>query len=92
LNSNLYFTARLSEEARRNNFRLILRLATPVPLDISVVQVASEAKDDPILATALNAGADYLVTGDKALLDLGAFEGTRIVTAAEFVAILDMAS
>jgi uncharacterized protein len=89
LNTNRYFASRLSESARRDNLRLILRLAVRVGLSLSVSGVASQAKDDPILATALNANADYLVTGDKALLTLRTFEGTRIVTAADFVAIID---
>lgn len=34
-------------------------------------------------------GADYVVSGDKDLLRLGEFQGTRIVTPAEFLAILE---
>ena len=43
--------------------------------------------DDRVIACALAAGADFLVTGDEDLLTLGAVEGVRIITPA---ALLDM--
>jgi putative PIN family toxin of toxin-antitoxin system len=54
-----------------------------------VVSVARDKKDDPYLATARAARADYLVTEDEDLLVLGEYEGTKIVNAATFLAILD---
>jgi len=45
--------------------------------------------DDNVLACALEADADYLVTGDKDLLDLKAFKGTRIVNPREFELLFD---
>ncbi len=48
--------------------------------------------DDHILACAVAADADFLVTGDKRhLLPLGTFGRTRIVTAAEFILELEQA-
>ena len=44
--------------------------------------------DDFLLAMAAAAGADYLVTGDKALLGLQRIADTRIVSARRFAAIL----
>jgi hypothetical protein len=45
--------------------------------------------DDAIFVEAAIAGeADYIVTGDRDLLELGSYEGIRIVTPAEFVALL----
>ena len=38
--------------------------------------------DDAVLATAVAAGADFLVTGDKDLLILNTFAGIQIVTPA----------
>jgi putative PIN family toxin of toxin-antitoxin system len=43
-----------------------------------------DAKDLVILGTAVSAHADCLVTGDRDLLDLGAYEGIAIVTPREF--------
>jgi uncharacterized protein len=51
--------------------------------------VPDDPKDDPIIATAVAAKADYLVTGDRAhLLPLGQYEGIRIVSPQEFLDIL----
>jgi predicted nucleic acid-binding protein len=42
-------------------------------------------KDDlPILAAAIAAGAEVLVTGDKELLDLGHIEGLEIISPRQF--------
>lgn len=46
------------------------------------VASSSDPDDDPLLATAVEGKADWLVTGDKAdLLSLGKVKGIRIVTA-----------
>lgn len=45
------------------------------------VSVSSDPDDNMILATAIAAGADLIVTGDKShLLDLGSVEGVLIVS------------
>lgn len=46
--------------------------------------VPTDADDDQVLAAALAAGADLIVSGDRRdLLPLGSYEGIPIVTAAE---------
>jgi predicted nucleic acid-binding protein len=50
--------------------------------------VASHPEDDLILATAVSAQADYLVTGDRQLLALGEYQGAQIVTPRAFATIL----
>ncbi len=49
---------------------------------------SADPGDDFLLAMSVAADADYLVTGDKALLSLGRFAATRIVTPRRFVALL----
>jgi predicted nucleic acid-binding protein len=44
--------------------------------------------DDLILATALSAQADYLVTGDSQLQGLGAYRGVAIISPREFLSRL----
>ena len=46
--------------------------------------VCRDPDDDAILACALEARADYLVTGDMDLLELKIFKGIRIVTPRDF--------
>jgi predicted nucleic acid-binding protein len=43
-----------------------------------------------ILATAVSARADYLVTGDRQLLALGEYQGVQMVTPRDFLAILSL--
>ncbi len=48
-----------------------------------------DPEDDHVIAAALEAVAEFVVSGDKDLLSLGAYRGTRIVTPAEFLGILE---
>lgn len=54
----------------------------------TAVRTSRDANDDHILACAMAAAADVLVTGDKDLLVPGEFEGIPIVTPREFLAAL----
>ena len=47
-----------------------------------------DAGDNPVVGTAAAAGADYLVTGDRGLLDLASVAGTEIVSVRRFNKIL----
>jgi putative PIN family toxin of toxin-antitoxin system len=49
------------------------------------VRVCRDPQDDMFLECSLRAKADLLVAGDKDLLVLGFYKGTRIVTPAEYV-------
>ena len=60
---------------------------TPIAADAR--GVASHPEDDLILATAVSARAEYLVTGDRQLLALQQFQGVQIVSPRDFLAILD---
>jgi predicted nucleic acid-binding protein len=53
------------------------------------VKVSDDPDDDRVLEAAVAGEADYIVTGDDDLLRPGEFRGTRIVTPALFLAILD---
>jgi predicted nucleic acid-binding protein len=50
--------------------------------------VATHPEDDLVLATAVSAHADYLVTGDRKLQRLGSYQGVRILSPREFLAVL----
>jgi len=51
--------------------------------------VCRDKDDDIVLACALEAAVDYLVTGDKDLLILKTFRGIRIVTPRDFELLFD---
>ena len=83
------FFRSLLSSARIADFLQMLRVdATFVPLTETVVGVATHPEDDFVLATAASARADFLVTGDHDLLRLGAFRGTVIVSARDYLAML----
>jgi putative PIN family toxin of toxin-antitoxin system len=50
-----------------------------------VLAIVNDESDNRVLEAATAAAADYIVSGDADLLDLGSFEGIPIVTAAQFV-------
>lgn len=63
----------------------VMRMTTIVDApDIEPVIIA-DPKDDMVLACALAAAAQYIVSGDHHLLDLGQWRGMQIVTANEFL-------
>lgn len=69
-----------------NEIRRLALLFEPA----GTVAVSPDPDDDFLLAVAESAGADFLVTGDKAgLLALGRHGPTRIVTARALAEILD---
>ncbi len=47
--------------------------------------VCTDPDDDKFIACALAANADFIVSGDKALCDVGRFKSVKIITAAEFL-------
>jgi len=51
--------------------------------------VCSDSDDDKFLAAALSAKASYIVTGDKALLKVAEFSGTKIVQPSSFLKALN---
>lgn len=54
---------------------------------LKIKDVCRDADDDNILACALAAKAEYLVTGDADLLVLKSYQGIRIITPRDFEAL-----
>lgn len=76
--------------ATRDSRAVLDLLATAEIVElIDIPMVSRDRKDDPFLATAHTGAADYLVSEDRDLLDLGAHEGTPIVTAETFLGLLE---
>lgn len=68
-----------------SRIRDIAKMVEPAPC---VHGIAEDDEDDIILATAVAAIADYLVTGDRYLLDLRSYGGIPIVNARDFLNVL----
>jgi putative PIN family toxin of toxin-antitoxin system len=85
LTEDLQRSRRFSSLARR----AILRVARYVTIPPNVRPwVLGDPNDDPIVQTAVSAGADYLVTADTEVLKLEKVESVRIITASQFEKLL----
>jgi len=93
------FTA-LNRDRIRNVFRLIAddiqqhaaaleRETVHTAITHEVHGVATHPEVDLILATAVSAAADYLVTGDKQLQALGSYGGVLILSPRAFLDVLE---
>ena len=56
--------------------------------DLPNIKLVRDPADDKIVACALAADADYIVTRDKDLLSLGGHEGIRMITPERFLHLL----
>ena len=84
LTEELEFSRQLAILSRKR----IMRRSILVDPSTSRHVVPDDPKDSPILQAALKAGADYLVTNDRHLLDLSPYEGLRIVSMTDYYQIL----
>jgi putative PIN family toxin of toxin-antitoxin system len=83
-----YFQARLTSAQVTQFLAMLAREATVVPLTVTVAGVATHPEDDLVLATAVSAQAEYLVTGDRQLLRLGSYRGVTILSPRDFLTVL----
>jgi putative PIN family toxin of toxin-antitoxin system len=75
----------LSADQMLASYRKLATMVTARPL---TAPVSRDADDDAVLACALQARADLIVSGDDDLLALQGFDGIPIVTAAQALARL----
>jgi putative PIN family toxin of toxin-antitoxin system len=83
-----YFVNRLSAEWMIASVQLLRQRAIATTMSRSVTGVASHPQDDLVLATAISAGVDYLVTGDRELRQIGQYEGVWVVSPSQFLPVL----
>jgi putative PIN family toxin of toxin-antitoxin system len=80
-----YFKQRLTPQQVTSAMRLLRRKTTITPLTTKVHGVATHPEDDMILASAVSAKADYLVTGDSKLERLGTYKAVTILSPKRFL-------
>lgn len=83
-----YFKRRLT---RRERQAAVNRLRQRAELSDAYTRLTGldlSAEDSQVLATAVSAGAEYVVTGDDEFLAIEQYHGIRIVTPSEFLGIL----
>ncbi|MDD8031100.1 MAG: putative toxin-antitoxin system toxin component, PIN family [Acidobacteriota bacterium] len=57
----------------------------PVRIKTKLQVVSKDPSDDKFLELAVDGKADFLVSGDKHLLELRSYQGTKIIPVAEFL-------
>jgi len=77
----------VSEEEARLLLELLAAECILVPGKVAV-KASRDPQDDMFLAAAVEGEAEYVVSGDKDLLSVGAYRGIEIVSPAGFVRIL----
>lgn len=86
-----YFTQRLSAADITAYVQLVRTLAVFVTPVKDVHGVATHPEDDVVLATAVSARADVLVTGDAGLQNLERYRDVSILSPRAFVRLLSQA-
>ena len=79
---------KLSGIKQKEILRAIVKNSIIVTSKLEVHMVEDDPEDNKILACALFAGADFIVSGDKHLLALGKFKRARILTPREFLDLI----
>lgn len=85
-----YFVSRIPLEERLAAAKTLRTRTEWIELTATVTGVASHAEDDKILATAISAHADALVTGDAQLLALTQIGQTPIMTVRDALVALEV--
>ena len=85
-----YFKNHLTNKAVTNFIDLLQNEAFVTPITVQVQGVSTHPEDDWIVATALSAKADYLVTGDMPLLNKigNSYKGVALTIPNDFLKIL----
>ena len=84
-----YFANRVPAYAIANYLAFVVQQSTFYPIIVTVAGVATHPEDDLVLATALSAGAAYLVTGDRRFRSrVPRYQGVTLVSSAEFLAVI----
>lgn len=88
LSQHPYFASRLNPTEVAANLASLLTDATQTAITVVVSGVATHPEDDLVLAAAVSAGVDYLVTGDRQLQVLGSYQGVTILDPRSFLVIV----
>ncbi len=79
---------KMTEEEIKRFMQNIIDLAFIVPGNVVVQTVEKDPDDDKFLAAAVEGRADYVVSGDKPLLDIKEYHGIRTVTPKDFLVLI----
>lgn len=81
LTEKKYLYGHISMQEAHDFVRVLKTVAEVIPkVTDSIPEIGRDKKDDYLLTYSVIGQADYLVSGDKDLLDLGEIEGVKIVS------------
>ena len=83
-----YFRRQLTTQQIHAAQLLLQEEAIWQPFTARISGVATHPEDDRILSVAVSAQAEYLVTGDKKLQQLGTYQGVRVISPRAFLDLL----
>lgn len=86
---NPYFRGRLTPDQTKRALRALRIYGRVVAITATVSGEATHPEDDLILATAISARADFLVTGDRQLQALGRVRDVAVVDPKAFLLVLE---
>lgn len=78
-----------TEKERYQFIEDLARICILTPGSLELKQAVKHIQDHKFLVAAIEGKADYIVSGDRHLRDLGAYKGIKIVSASEFLQILE---
>lgn len=87
--SKPYFVEHVDPEVSRDMLRAFVEQVTFVEIMQAVAGIATHPEDDLVLAAAISASADFVVTGDKPFQGVGTYQGVDIVSPNTFRAMLE---
>lgn len=70
---------------------LIVQNSAVVEPEVTVDVVARDPEDNKFIEAALKGKAEYIISLDKDLLDVGSYQGIKIITPKSFLSILSKA-
>lgn len=74
-----------SSEITREIVHALIAISEFVNPSISVCVIEKDPDDNKVLECALEHSADYIITGDIHLLEIGEYKNIKILTSAEFL-------
>ena len=83
-----YFQQRLPPGVVQQALTLLRNDALIVAPSVNVRGVGEDEEDDLVLSTALSGSAEFLVTGDRHLQQIGSYPGLIILSPREFLEVL----
>lgn len=89
VSSKPFFKERVTMDSARLLERVLMDIAVRVvPASTTHARLVRDPKNDLLVTEEVLRDVDYVITGDRDLLDLGRVNHTRIVRPAEFLALL----